>query len=81
MNTLRTNNLEKILIKFTHISTFIQLNNSIGFTDLNTSMEDFFIFILNKVLNTNLINANRDELNYPVIDGRVKLEVRHKPPN
>ena len=68
MNTLRTNNLEKILIKFTHISTFIQLNNSIGFTDLNTSMEDFFIFILNKVLNTNLINANRDELNYPVID-------------
>jgi len=57
-----------ISTKFTEISVFIERNNAIGFTDLNKSMEDFFIFILNKVLKTNLINANREKSNYSVID-------------
>src|SRR5690606_31764961 len=31
-------------------------------------LENFFIPILNKVLNTNLRNANKDSINYPAID-------------
>lgn len=68
MKTLRYTNLEKIMTIYTEISTYITFHNATGLTDINKSMEDFFIFALNKVLNTKLINANKDELNYPAID-------------
>ena len=66
---LRKSELEKSIIeRLAILSTKVSLLNSVYYTDINRSCEDFYCRILNYVFGYELVNINIDEDNSVAID-------------
>ena len=68
MKTLRQICIDNIMEKLGWLKTYIELNNSLNFNDINIVSEDFFCFLMNSIYDFKLVNLNNEELNFPGID-------------
>lgn len=68
MKTQTQEQIEIITEKLGWLKNYIELNNIIHLNDINIASEDFFCTLLNLVYEYNLINLNKEVLNYPGID-------------
>lgn len=59
---------DELVFAFSLLSTMITFNSKQGMFDLNKSMEDFVIEILNITEGLNLVNLNIQKYNHPAID-------------
>jgi hypothetical protein len=58
----------EIIDDLSSIAYQVETRCKLGFTDLNRLLEDFFKDFLNRLLDLNLINLNRERLNSPGLD-------------
>lgn len=68
MQTSRNKKLTAISDNLAIIAHSVSLSNTISHFDINQDLVDFFIYLLDMKLKTNLIDANYIEKNYPAID-------------
>ncbi|WP_153063498.1 SMEK domain-containing protein [Lysinibacillus mangiferihumi] len=47
---------------------YTDLNNKIGYTDINKSTEDFYAGLLSLIYEINLLNMNETKVNHPAIN-------------
>lgn len=64
----RQNLINDVIHYFGLLESSVKINNSNGFTDINSYSEDFFCSLLNKIFNLNLVNLNVVKLNFPSVD-------------
>ena len=62
------NNKEKIIAFLSAIKSNVELDNLIGYYNINLLLEDVVAKLLNIIYDYKLINVNRKEKNYPAID-------------
>lgn len=60
--------IKKVIMYFTWLESYISVNNSFCFTDINISLETLMLKILNVVFNNKYENCNFIKNNYPYID-------------
>ncbi|GEM_PF-549100 len=68
MKTLRQICIDNIIEKLGWLKSYIELNNSLNFNDINIVSEDFFCFLMNSIYDYKLVNLNNEKLNFPGID-------------
>jgi hypothetical protein len=60
--------MDSISEQLISLSKFVRIQNQIGYTDINTGVEDLFCLLLNMIHGIQLKNMNELKSNYPAID-------------